>query len=63
MGGLAVLAELDPALPRYVAVTAYLYERDRDPVTAARLNCGLRPASAPVDGGLGLRCDGGAEQR
>ncbi|MCW5250632.1 MULTISPECIES: RNA polymerase sigma factor [unclassified Streptomyces] len=35
--GLAALAELDPALPRYTAVAAHLHERDGDPVTAARL--------------------------
>jgi predicted RNA polymerase sigma factor len=35
--GLAALAELDPALPRYAAAAAYLHERDGDPVTAARL--------------------------
>jgi len=35
--GLAALAGLDPALPRYTAVTAYLHERDGDPATAARL--------------------------
>ncbi len=35
--GLAALAELDPALPRYAAVAAYLHERDGDPATAARL--------------------------
>ncbi|HEU4540359.1 MAG TPA: hypothetical protein VFR23_04465 [Jiangellaceae bacterium] len=35
--GLDALAELDPALPRYAAVAAYLHERDGDPVTAARL--------------------------
>jgi predicted RNA polymerase sigma factor len=35
--GLAVLAGLDPALPRHAAVAAYLHERDGDPVTAARL--------------------------
>ena len=35
--GLAALAVLDPALPRYTAVAAYLRERDGDPVTAARL--------------------------
>lgn len=35
--GLAALAELDPGLPRYSAVAAYLHERDGDPVTAARL--------------------------
>lgn len=35
--GLAALAGLDPALPRYTAVAAYLHERDGDPVTAARL--------------------------
>ncbi|MEJ7634836.1 DUF6596 domain-containing protein, partial [Aeromicrobium sp.] len=35
--GLAALAELDPALPRHTAAEAYLYERDGDPTTAARL--------------------------
>ncbi|MGY1720079.1 RNA polymerase sigma factor [Blastococcus sp. SYSU DS0552] len=35
--GLAALAELDPSLPRYSAVAAYLHERDGDPATAARL--------------------------
>ncbi|KIA62378.1 RNA polymerase sigma factor [Nocardia vulneris] len=35
--GLAALADLDPALPRYSAVEAYLRERDGDPETAARL--------------------------
>ena len=35
--GLAALAELDPALPRYAAVAAYLHERAGDLVTAARL--------------------------
>jgi len=35
--GLAALAELDPSLPRYTAVAAYLHERDGDPSTAARL--------------------------
>ncbi|MET8862716.1 DUF6596 domain-containing protein [Nonomuraea sp. NPDC004580] len=35
--GLAALAEVDPALPRYTAVAAYLHERDGDPATAARL--------------------------
>jgi RNA polymerase sigma factor (sigma-70 family) len=35
--GLAALTELDPALPRYCAVAAYLHERDGDPGTAARL--------------------------
>jgi predicted RNA polymerase sigma factor len=35
--GLAALAGLDPALPRFTAVAAYLHERDGDLVTAARL--------------------------
>jgi predicted RNA polymerase sigma factor len=35
--GLAALAELDPALPRYAAVAAYLTERDGNPAEAARL--------------------------
>ena len=35
--GLAALAELDPSLPRYTAVAAYLHERDGNPSTAARL--------------------------
>jgi len=35
--GLAALALLDPALPRYTAAAAYLHERDGDRGTAARL--------------------------
>ncbi len=35
--GLAELATLDDSLPRYVAVAAYLHERDGDLATAARL--------------------------
>ena len=35
--GLAALAELDPALPRYGAVAAHLYEREGDLVAAAQL--------------------------
>jgi RNA polymerase sigma factor (sigma-70 family) len=35
--GLAALAELDPSLPRYTAVAAYLHERDGDPAAAAGL--------------------------
>ncbi|UGQ12846.1 RNA polymerase subunit sigma-24 [Yinghuangia sp. ASG 101] len=35
--GLAALADLDPALPRYTAVSAHLHERDGDAATAARL--------------------------
>ena len=35
--GLAALAQLDPALPRYTAVAAYLHERDGDLATAAGL--------------------------
>jgi RNA polymerase sigma factor (sigma-70 family) len=35
--GFAALAGLDPSLPRYTAVAAYLHERDGDAVTAARL--------------------------
>src|SRR5262245_20936054 len=35
--GLAALEELDPTLPRYTAVAAYLHERNGDPATAARL--------------------------
>jgi RNA polymerase sigma factor (sigma-70 family) len=35
--GLVALAKLDPTLPRYAAVAAYLYERDGDVTTAARL--------------------------
>ncbi|MFC7375776.1 RNA polymerase sigma factor [Brachybacterium sp. GCM10030267] len=34
--GLAALAELDPALPRYAAVSAHLHERCGDVATAAR---------------------------
>jgi RNA polymerase sigma factor (sigma-70 family) len=35
--GLAALGTLDPSLPRYAAVAAYLHERDGDAVTAARM--------------------------
>ncbi len=35
--GLAALAEVDPALPRHRAVSAYLHEKDGDVATAARL--------------------------
>ncbi|RNL79319.1 RNA polymerase sigma factor [Nocardioides marmorisolisilvae] len=35
--GLAALSGLDPALPRYTAVSAHLHERDGDVRTAARL--------------------------
>ncbi|WP_189172032.1 RNA polymerase sigma factor [Pilimelia anulata] len=35
--GLAALAALDPALPRYAAASAYLHERAGDPAAAARL--------------------------
>lgn len=35
--GLAALAGLDTCLPRYVAVAAYLHERDGDHAIAARL--------------------------
>ncbi|MCW2763561.1 MAG: putative polymerase, sigma-24 subunit, subfamily [Marmoricola sp.] len=35
--GLTALAELEPSLPRYAAVAAYLHERNGDPGTAARL--------------------------
>ena len=35
--GLAAVAALDPDLPRYTAVAAYLHERDGDLATAARL--------------------------
>ncbi|HVX43444.1 MAG TPA: DUF6596 domain-containing protein [Mycobacteriales bacterium] len=44
--GLAALAELDPALPRYAAVAAYLHERDGDPGTAARLYAEAARAAA-----------------
>ncbi|WP_328618731.1 sigma-70 family RNA polymerase sigma factor [Amycolatopsis sp. NBC_00355] len=46
--GLAALAELDPALPRYSAVAAYLHERDGDPATAARLYAEAARAAASV---------------
>ncbi len=35
--GLTALATLDPTLPRYTAVSAYLHEKNGDPATAARL--------------------------
>ncbi|WP_369139311.1 RNA polymerase sigma factor [Modestobacter versicolor] len=46
--GLAALAGLDPALPRYAAVQAYLAERDGDPVTAARRYAEAARAAADV---------------
>ena len=46
--GLAALAELDPALPRYAAAAAYLHERDGDPVTAARLYAAAARSAANV---------------
>ena len=44
--GLAVLAELDPALPRYAAVAAYLHERGGDAANAARLYAEAAAAAA-----------------
>jgi predicted RNA polymerase sigma factor len=35
--GLAALDGLDPELPRYLAVAAYLHERDGDRARAARM--------------------------
>jgi predicted RNA polymerase sigma factor len=35
--GLAALTTLDPTLPRYAAVAAYLHERNGDVATAAHL--------------------------
>jgi RNA polymerase sigma factor (sigma-70 family) len=46
--GLAALAELDPGLPRYTAVAAYLHERDGDPATAARLYVEAARSAASV---------------
>lgn len=44
--GLAALAKLDPGLPRYSAVAAYLHERGADPATAARLYAEAAAAAA-----------------
>jgi RNA polymerase sigma factor (sigma-70 family) len=46
--GLAALAELDPALPRFAAVAAYLHEKDGDVVTAARLYAEAARAATDV---------------
>jgi predicted RNA polymerase sigma factor len=46
--GLAALAELDPTLPRYTAVTAYLHERAGDLETAARLYAEAARSAASV---------------
>ncbi|WP_328649801.1 RNA polymerase subunit sigma-24 [Amycolatopsis sp. NBC_00348] len=46
--GLAALADLDPALPRYTAVSAYLHERDGDTAGAARLYADAARAAASV---------------
>lgn len=48
--GLAALAELDPDLPRYGAVAAYLHERDGDlPTAASRYADAARAASNPPE--------------
>jgi predicted RNA polymerase sigma factor len=44
--GLAALHGLDPSLPRYTAVAAYLYERDGNPANAARLYADAARAAA-----------------
>lgn len=46
--GLAALADLDPALPRYTAVSAYLHERDGDAAGAARLYADAARAATSV---------------
>ena len=46
--GLTALAEVDPSVPRYPAVAAYLHERDGDPVTAARLYAEAARSAASV---------------
>ncbi len=46
--GLTALADLDPALPRYTAVSAYLHERDGDAAGAARLYAEAARAAASV---------------
>ncbi|WP_193106278.1 RNA polymerase sigma factor [Brachybacterium sp. FME24] len=43
---LAALEDLDPALPRFAAVSAYLHERDGDQATAARLYAEASAAAA-----------------
>ncbi len=47
-GGLAALAELDPALPRYAAVEAYLRERAGELEAAARLYAEAGRAASSV---------------
>jgi predicted RNA polymerase sigma factor len=46
--GLAALAELDPALPRYTAVSAHLHERAGELETAARLYAEAAQAAASL---------------
>ncbi len=46
--GFAALAELDPSLPRYTAVAAYLHERDGDLVAAARLYAEASRAASSI---------------
>ncbi|MFP3712387.1 RNA polymerase sigma factor [Puerhibacterium sp. TATVAM-FAB25] len=46
--GLAALAALDPALPRYAAVAAHLHERDGDRAGAARLYAAAARAAASL---------------
>lgn len=46
--GLAALAGLDPALPRYTAVSAHLHERDGDLAAAADLYAAAARAASSV---------------
>lgn len=46
--GLAALADLDPSLPRYAAVTAYLLERDGDLAAAARRYAAAAQAASNI---------------
>lgn len=46
--GLAALTELDPALPRYAAVSAYLHERSGDTAVARRLYVDAAAQAATV---------------
>ncbi len=46
--GLAALADLDPALPRFTAAAAYLHERDGDPGRAADLYAQAARAATSV---------------
>ena len=61
--GLAALAELDPALPRFTAVAAYLHEHNGEQATAARLYAEAARSRAEPPGARPSHAPGGASER